>query len=55
MVKLSLAVTELCERTDEQTDRQTDILIAILGTGAGGAGVPLVRQSEVMLNDSDGG
>jgi len=31
-VKFGRVVFEICERTDRQTDRQTDTLIAILGT-----------------------
>jgi len=34
--ELGRVVFELCERTDRQTDRQTDVLIIILRTTSGG-------------------
>jgi len=35
LVRFGSVVFELCERTNEQTNKQTDILIAILGAPSG--------------------
>ena len=43
-MKFGCAVFELCERTDKQADRQTDILITVLYPLPGGGGKVIITH-----------